>query len=44
MLNHTDEQVELSARCAMFICRAIIYFIGMTLLGFAMVGVGLEVI
>lgn len=34
MLNHTDEQVELSARCAMFICRAIICFVGMTLLGF----------
>lgn len=30
MLNHTDEQVKLSARCAMFICRAIIYFLGMT--------------
>ena len=44
MLNHTDEQVELSARCAMFICRAIIYFMGMTLLGFCSGGLGGEVI
>ena len=40
MLNHADEQVELSARCAMFICRAIIYFMGMTLLGFCNGGLG----